>query len=329
MKDLITQLAQAVAPSGSERQFQETLLSYVKDLADEVKIDRLGNGIARKHGDGPHIVLAAHADEQGVMVIDIDDHGFLRIIGIGEQTPSLLVGRSVRFTNDEIGVVGAEDDVKVQDLTLDHLYIDIGAATKEEAQKRVHIGLSGVVVEPVVSLTDHLLTGRALDNRVGCAIAIEAFREAAQKGLNVSVVFTAQNAVGARGAKTAAYQLEPDFAIVIDATPAGDTPEASRNDIQLGAGPAVKIMDSSTIVPIAVKDHLIESAERAGVQIQYEVWTKGRSDAGNIQLSVDGILVGGVSYPARYTGRTSTVVDLRDAKAALDLVLEAVRSFGQ
>lgn len=327
MKEQILKLAEFIAPSGTERDFQERLLDFVKDAADEVTIDALGNGIARKNGAGPHVVLTAHADETGLMVIHVEETGFLRVLAVGNLTPASLVGRHVQFTNGTVGVVGVEHDVKVQDITVDRLFVDIGASSQADAQSKVFIGLEGVILEPVVELDDNRLAGRALDNRVGCAVAIEAFRQVAAAGKNVSLVFTAQNTVGARGAKAAAFQLNPDFAIVVDAVPAGDMPEGPRMEIKLGQGPAIKIMDQTAIVPLSVKNHLIQSAQRANVQVQYEVWPHGQSDAGSIQRSVDGTLVGGVSYPARYVGGPSTVVDVRDAEAAVRLLVEAIRSY--
>lgn len=325
MKDLILDLARYIAPSGTERTLQDALLAYVTDVADEVHIDTLGNGIARKRGSGPHVLLAAHADESGVMVIDIGEDGFLRLVSIGDLKPNTLIGRHVHFTNGVVGVVGVEKDILPQDVSFDHLYVDIAADSFADAAEKTFIGLSGVIVEPIVELNDIRLAGRALDNRVGCAIAIEAFRLAAAENRNVTLVFTAQNAVGARGAKTVAYQLNPDLAIVIDAAPAGDMPEAPRMSLQLGKGPAVKIMDRTAVVPIAVKDHLIDAAKSVGLTTQFEVWPHGGSDAGSIQLSVEGVAVGGVSYPARYLGGPSSVIDLRDASAAVTLIAEAIR----
>lgn len=326
MRDLIFELAAITAPSGTELDIQEALLKHVRDVADESFVDTLGNIYARKNGNGPHIMLAAHADEVGIMVIHIEENGFLRVIGVGDIKPQTLIGRHVQFTNGVMGIVGVDSKVKQSDVTLDSLYVDIGVESGEAAAQKVRIGSEAVVAENVVSLSDSLLAGRALDNRVGCAIAIEAFRQTAAKGANVSLVFTAQQTLGARGAKTAAYRLQPDLAIIVDAAPAGDMPEAQRSELKLGAGPAVKIMDGTAIVPLSVKDHLIASAERAGVAVQFEVWPRGLSDAGAIQLSVDGIDVGGVSYPARYVGGPSTVIDLRDADAAVKLVVEAVLS---
>lgn len=322
LKQLILELAAHTAPSGTESDVQHKFLDHVRDVADEAFIDTLGNGIARKHGAGPHILLAAHADEAGVMVIHIEDDGFLRIVSVGEVDAQTLVGRHVQFTNGTMGVIGVEANVK--DVTFDHLYVDIAASTREAAQEQVHIGSEGVIAETVVALNDHTLAGRALDNRVGCAIAIETFRQASQAGANVSLVFTAQQAVGARGARTAAFRLQPDLALVIDAAPAGDMPDAPRMALKLGAGPAIKIIDRTAIVPLDIKDLLIAAAATAQIPVQYEVWTGGRTDAGHIQGAAGGVAIGGVSYPARYVGGPSTVIDLRDAQAAVRLLVGAI-----
>ncbi|MCF8563757.1 peptidase M42 [Alicyclobacillus tolerans] len=326
MKELILELASYAAPSGTESNIQEALLKHVRDVADEAFVDTLGNVIATKHGHGPHVVLAAHADEAGIMAIHIDESGYIRIISVGDVKPASLIGRHVQFTQGITGVVGVEDKVKLQDLAMDHLYVDIGAADESEANAKVRIGDEAVVLEPVVQLGDTRLAGRALDNRVGCAIAIEAFKRAAADGAHVSVVFTAQQAVGARGAKTAAFRLHPDLALIVDAVPAGDMPSAPRMELKLGKGPAVKIMDGTAVVPLDVKNHLIDSAAQAGIDVQYEVWPRGLSDAGAIQLSTDGIPVGGVSYPARYLGGPSTVVDLNDASDCANLIVAAIRN---
>lgn len=327
MRDLVLELASYIAPSGSESAIQAVLLEKVKAVADEVFVDRLGNAIATKKGTGRHVMLAAHADEAGVMCIHIEENGFLRLVSVGDVNPATLVGRHIGFTTGVVGVVGVEHKVKAQDISFDNIYVDIGANSYEDARSKISIGISGVVLEPVVEMGDDRLAGRALDNRVGCAIAIEAFLKAASEGKHVSVVFTAQQAVGGRGARTAAYQIQPDLAIVIDAAPAGDMPSAARMDLKLGEGPSVKIMDGTAIVPLDVKNHMLESALRAGVAVQYEVWPRGQSDAGAIQLSTDGIKVGGISYPARYVGGPTSIVDLRDALSAVSVVTEAIRSY--
>lgn len=327
LKDLILTLSTLTAPSGTEQGVQETLLGFVKDVADEVFVDTLGNGVAIKRGTGPHVMLAAHSDEVGVMVIHIEDNGFLRIIPVGTVKPYALIGRHVQFTNGTVGIVGVETKVKLQDVGFDSLYVDIAADDVAAAKRKVQIGSEAVVIEAVVSMDDYRLAGRALDNRAGCAIAISAFREAAVAGKNVSLVFTAQQTVGARGAKTAAFRLQPDLALVIDAAPAGDMPNATRMSLELGKGAAIKIMDGTAIVPLTVKAYLMSQAEALGLDVQYEVWPGGLSDAGSIHQSIDGILIGGISYPARYVGGPSTLIDLRDVEAALQLTIAAVLNY--
>lgn len=327
MNELILRLAMETAPSGTERAFGDILLQEVKDVADEVEIDVLGNTIAKKRGAGPHILLAAHADEPGVMVIDIDDKGFLRVIGIGDLAPSSLINRQVHFTNGVTGLICVEEGTKLSDITYDALFVDIGSVSETDALERAYIGLSGAVGSDVQFLNEHRLVGRALDNRVGCAAAILAFRALAEAGRQVTVAFTAQGVVGARGARTLAYQTHPDLALVIDAAPASDVPSGKRTTLSLGEGPAVKIMDGTAIVPLDVKNLLQTTAESHGIRIQHEVWPGGRSDAGAIQLSVDGVRLGGVSYPARQVGQTESIVDVRDVESLVQLVVEAAKAF--
>lgn len=327
MKDMIMELASAVAPSGAEENIREHLLDLVRNVADEAFVDTLGNAIAVKQGNGAHVSLVAHMDEIGLMVIHIEDEGFLRVVAVGRAPATEFLGHPVVFTNGVRGVVQASPKVKLAELGYDDLFIDIGASNREEALGRVSIGSSCVVDAPVQSLFEHRVAGRALDNRVGCAVAVKAFTQLANQGRHVSVVFSAQQTVGARGAVTATARLQPDLALIVDAAPAGDSPDAARMDLKLGAGPAIKVMDGTAIVPLAIKNHLVVSAERAGVQTQFEVWPRGLSDAGSVQLSVHGIPIGGVSYAARYVGGSIAQVDLQDAENAVKLLVEAAKSY--
>ncbi|QQE76803.1 peptidase M42 [Alicyclobacillus sp. SO9] len=326
LRELITKLAGFTAPSGSEQALAEYLLSIVKDYADETYIDTLGNAVAHKRGDGPHTLLTAHMDEPGVMVIHIDDCGFLRLVSVGNLAPTQLIGRQILFSNGVHGVLQAEQVKDKEAITFDKLYVDIGASSKEAAQDSVYIGLAGVVTEELVSIGDHALSGRALDNRVGCAVAIEVFRQAAADGKQVTLAFTSQETVGNRGIKTVAHRVQPDWALVIDGVPAGDTPGSKRMEVKLGKGPAVKIMDKSIVVPVAVKDHLIDAAKSANVDVQFEVRPDAGSDAGTLHLSTTGIPTGGISYPVRYVDSSSPIVDLRDAEQCVQILLKAVQS---
>ncbi|WP_067618544.1 peptidase M42 [Alicyclobacillus acidiphilus] len=326
MKELIFRLAMEIAPSGSERPLAEALIGELATAADEVHIDVLGNAIATKQGYGPHMMLVAHMDEPGVMVIDIDDDGFLRLIPIGNLTASELVGRQVNFVNGTVGLIQSEVDLKSTE-SYDHLFVDIGANSREAALEKVYIGLAGAVGAEIQELTETKLVGRALDNRVGCAIVVQAFQELANAGRRVTAVFTAQSEPGARAAQAAAYQVRPDLGIVIDAALASDVPKGKGTSLRIGAGPAIKIMDATTIVPAEVKNLFQLTAERLGIAYQHEVWPKGRTDVGAVQLMGSGVRVGGLSYPARYVGHCETVVDLTDADSVCRLAVASAMAF--
>jgi len=322
MKEQIMRLTEFPAPAGSEGKLAQYLLSLVEAAADETYVDTLGNAIAKRAGQGPQVLLTAHMDEPGVVVMHIDENGFLRFVIAGALTPNQLVGRQVLFTNGTRGVIQAEDTKDA--LTVEKLFIDVGADSEAAAKERSYIGLAGIVPDGINALSDDLLTGRALDNRVGCAIAVETFKQVAAAGRAITLAFTAQETVGSRGGRTVAHQIQPDWALVIDGVAAGDAPGAKRMEVKLGKGPAVKIMDKTAIVPLAIKNHLVNTANKEGIDIQYEVWPEGTSDMGAIQLSTSGVATGGISYPVRYAESTSPTVHLQDIENCVKLAVKAI-----
>ncbi|QRF23360.1 M42 family peptidase [Alicyclobacillus sp. TC] len=327
MKNIIKQWSEMVIPAGSEAAHLPSVLATFKDIADSTEIDRLGNGIVRKNGVGPHVALVAHIDEPGIMVNHIEENGFLRFLTIGSLEAKQLIGQHVRFTNQTRGIIGCEMKDANTSLSVDDLYIDLGVDSAEEAYHLAPIGISAVLDVPFAELGEHRLSGRALDNRAGCVAAADAFRQLADEGRQVTLVFSAQSVVGARGAKTAAFALQPDLVLVIDSAPAGDMPKAKRMDLRLGHGPALKIMDGTVITPLRVKNVLQDAAETLGINIQHEVWPGGQSDAGQIHLSQAGLMVGGLSIPTRYTGQLSQVIDVRDVESLVKWAVAAANQW--
>ncbi|MCL6637047.1 MAG: peptidase M42 [Alicyclobacillus sp.] len=327
MKELIMELAACVAPAGREDVLHAVLTQHLANCADDIQTDVLGNLIARKHGQGQHVALVAHADEAGVMAMHADDEGFVRLTAIGDVRPACLPGQTVQFCNGVMAVIGAEARSKTTEVGWAQLFADIGACSQAEALARLPIGTAGVVWAPVQPLSEHRLGGRAVAQRTACAVVIEAFRALANAGRQVSAVFTAQQTVGARGARTAAYNLQPELTLVVGAAPAGDTPEGPRMALRLGAGPALKVMDGTLLTPARVLRHLADCAERCAVPVQYEVWPGGQTDAGVFQWTTGGRWVGGVSCPARMVSGSVSVVDVRDAAAAVRVLTEAVGSY--
>ena len=321
MKTVIRQLTEAFGPSGYETEVTELIKTMVEKHADEVKTDVLGNLIAIKNGsqDGQSIMFAAHTDEIGVVVTHIDDQGFLRFGSVGGVGISTLVGNRVRFAGGAVGAIYQEKG-SWKELTLDKLYIDIGAENKEEALKKVKVGEFGIFHREFEDLGDRLIA-KSMDDRVGCAVLIEALKKIQNPKNTLYFVFTAQEEVGLRGARTAAYGLEPDLGIALDVTLAGDMPEARRMAVSLGKGAAIKVKDSSLITHPKVKDLLVTLAEENKIPYQMEVLEAGGTDAGAIHLTKAGVPSGAISIPTRYVHSPSEMVDMRDVEACVNLVV--------
>ncbi len=321
MKTVIKQLTEAFGPSGYETEVSELIKTMVEKYADELKTDVMGNLIAIKKGsqDGRKIMFAAHTDEIGLVVTHIDDKGFLRFGNVGGVGISTLVGNRVRFAGGAVGAIYQEKG-DWKELTLDKLYIDIGAETKEEAQKKVRLGEFGIFHREFEDLGNRLIA-KSMDDRVGCAILVEAMKKIENPKNTLYFVFTAQEEVGLRGARTAAYSIEPDLGIAIDVTLTGDMPEARRMEVALGKGAAIKVKDSSIVTHPKVKDLLVDLAEEKKIPYQMEVLDAGGTDAGAIHISKAGVPSGGISIPTRYIHSPSEMVDIRDVEACVNLVV--------
>lgn len=327
--ELIASLCQAFGPSGNEQNIRDIITGYISSYVDDIQTDALGNLLALKkatvQGEGKKIMLAAHMDEIGLIASFIDDKGFIRFGTVGGIYPMFAVGQHIVFENGTPGVVWYEEkhgDVK--DTKIEKMFIDIGASSKEEAMQQVQVGDMAVFCGETVENNGRVIS-KAMDNRVGCAVLIQLIRSMPESANDVWFVFTAQEEVGLRGARTAAYGIVPDLAVAIDVCDAGDMPECNHMDVYLGKGATVKIMDRSVVSHPAVKNRLMERAEAAGLAYQLEVMEYGGTDAGSIQYSAGGVPSGGVSIPTRFIHSPAEMVDLRDVVSAVDLLREFVK----
>jgi len=318
--ELIKKLTQAFGPSGSEEEVFNIIKEEVRDICDEITHDAMGNMICVKKGRGKKIMVAAHADEIGIMVTHIEEEGFLRFATIGGVYVEHLVGRRVKFKNGTVGVIGVEHLEDKKDFKLEKLYIDIGAKDKKEAEELVKIGESGSFVGEFVEAGDRLVS-KAFDDRIGCYVAIEALKKMKTEN-ELYFVFTVQEEVGLRGATTATYNINPDFAIAVDVTATGDTPKAKKMAVALGKGAAIKLMDRSIIVSPHVRDMVIEVAKENSIPYQLEVLEFGGTDAGAIHLSRGGVPSGVISIPTRYVHSVSEMVDKKDVEANINLLVK-------
>lgn len=324
--DLWNTVAGAFGPSGREDAVRETIAEIAGAYIDDVTTDALGNLICRKKGakNGKKLLFAAHMDSIGVVATYIEDMGFIRFSQIGGLYVGDLLNIQVKFANGTRGVISYEEKTPLKDLTLDNLFIDIGAKNAEEARKLVQIGDFAVYEAPRFE-QNGVLCGPYLDNRIGCVTLLLMMEQLADKEIenDLYFVFTAQEEVGLRGAGAAAFAVEPDAAIAVDVTDTGDLPEMkSAMAVELGKGPAVKVMDRSVICTPAVVDALEQAAKDCGVSAQREILLCGGTDTSVLQKARAGVQAGAVSIPTRYIHSPSELCAVSDVEDAAKLLAQ-------
>lgn len=320
MINLIEKLTKAFGVSGNEQDVCDVITEEIKDYVDDIRKDALGNLIAVKRGTAKKIMLTAHMDEIGIIVTHIEDNGFLRFAMVGNVAYSKEISVRVRFRNDIIGVIYFEkksNDNK--NISSSRYFIDIGAKDKEDASKMVSVGDTASFVGDMLVQNGKIIS-KALGDRLGIAVLIDVIKNNVVTNNEVYYVFTAQEEVGARGAKVCAYDIDPDIAIIVDVTDTGDVLSDNNINISCGNGVAIKIKDKFIIVNPRIKNLLINIAKSNNIPYQLEVLEGNGTNAGSINTIKAGIVTGGVSIPTRYIHTTSEVADIRDVENAIKLL---------
>ena len=346
LRALTAELAALDGVSGHEQPVVARLIELLRPLVDRLEVDSYGNLLATRlsSGSAPHLMVSAHSDEIGLLVKSIEPDGFLRIEKIGGVIESLLVGRHVRVRGYR-GVIG----VKAGHLqtseerrcvpSVRDLYIDLGLDSADQVRALgIEVGDAVAYDEPLEELANpDRLSGKALDNRVSCAVLVLLLQRLAGTPLpcTLTAVVTVQEEVGLRGAQMAAYRLAPTAAIVVDTVPAGGTPDLdSHRDlgIRIGAGPVLALasgMDSSSghLANPAMRHFLRQVARQAGVPVQLALFPHSTSDVAAVHLARGGIPAAVVNIPRRYAHSPVETLDLNDVAATLVLLDSAVRRF--
>ncbi|MBQ8003657.1 MAG: M20/M25/M40 family metallo-hydrolase [Oscillospiraceae bacterium] len=315
------------SPSG----FEGEMARVIAEMADEAGLthctDALGNLVVRRPGVGKRVLLDAHMDTTGFLATYVDEKGFIRFDALGGLCPAELHNTPVEFLDGTCGTVSYEQKTALKDRKISSFFIDIGAADEKEARKRVLPGDAAVFSGGIRELSGKKISAPYLDNRLGCAVALYTVMSLADCAYDVYAAFSVQEEVGCRGAKTAAYATDVDFAIVLDVTDACDSPGfEGYGEVKMGSGAAIKIMDKAAIAHPAIVSALIRCAEENKISYQRDVITIGGTDAGSIHLTRNGIPTGGISVPVRYMHSPAEVADLEDAEAAAKLLLRALES---
>ncbi len=324
MDKLIRTLTQTWGPTSYEENVRNVIGKELSSLHLDSSTDALGNLVYCIPCPGkPKMLLSAHMDQIGIIITHVDKDGFLRFGAVGGLDPYRVLGQRFIFANGTVGVAAVENKERktLEHLSLDSLFLDIGAASKEDALAHVTVGDFAVYAGECVQIGNRV-TSAALDDRIGCYVLIEALKAAAGRKLNYEVygMFSVQEEIGIKGAKVGAWGVQPDLAIALDVTAWGDTPESFVLDIALGKGPAIKVKDAGMVATPAVRDLLIETAKKRKIPFQLEVLQGGTTDAAAIQITASGVPTGVISIPDRYVHSASEVVDLADVEGCIRLL---------
>lgn len=330
--ELQKQLVAAALPSGFEHGVAKVISDIVKPFVDEVYIDALGNLIAHKKGPGKKIMMPAHMDTIGFMASFIDESGYVRVAGIGGLTAANLVNTPVRFENGVQGILsvdGAADNASAarNALSMNAMYIDIGAKTREEAEGMINIGDVAVydIAPRLINKTN--IMSPYCDDLICCVALILAMEQLKGKKCDNDLyfVFSTQEEVGCRGAITASYHINPDLGIAFDVCDTGDIPKvAVPMVVKLGAGPTIKIKDMSVICNPQAIDFLRKAAKSAKIPYQNEILLGGGTDTSAMQKTHGGVVSGCISIPTRYIHSPCEMVSISDVEQAAKLLATAV-----
>ena len=320
LTEILCMLDSAHGPSGDEGDIRAVIHQLASLWADEITADVMGNLVARKKGSGPKVMFAAHMDSIGFIVTHIEKEGFLRVGKLGGISPKDVLNTPVRFKNGVRGVLVAEE--KAEDkLKLEDCYLDIGARDEEQARSLVQVGDTAVYDTAVTEVNGRVISPY-LDDRIACAILLKAMEQVGPCENDLYFVFTVQEEVGTRGAKTAAWSVDPDYGIAVDVTDVDDTPGSGKyGTCKLGRGAAVKVMDSSVICQPEVVKALEQCAQDKGIAVQRDIIRAGGTDAGPIHVTRTGVRTGGISIPCRYIHTPTEMADLSDVQSCVDLTV--------
>ncbi|MFJ0493923.1 aminopeptidase [Citrobacter werkmanii] len=337
--ELLQQLCEASAVSGDEQEVRSVLINALESGVDEITFDGLGSFVARKGERGPKVAIVGHMDEVGFMVTHIDEGGFIRFTTIGGWWNQSMLNHRVTVrtrTGAKIpGVIGSvaphalTEKQKQQPLSFDEMFIDIGANSREEVEKQ---GVAvGDFISPEANFArwgDDKIVGKALDNRVGCALMAELLEAVDNPEIILYGVGSVEEEVGLRGAQTSAEHIKPDVVIVLDTAVAGDVPgiDSIKYPLKLGDGPGLMLFDKRYFPNQRLVAALKESAKRSGAPLQFCTMKTGATDGGRYNVMGGGRPVAALCLPTRYLHANSGMISAKDYDALFTLVRELLVS---
>ena len=339
MNELLRQLTEATGVASDEKEIRLLIRDLIEPHVDEWRVDTMGNLLAVKRGTGERslrVLVDAHMDEVGLMITDVDSDGTLRFTPVGGISDRTLLGKVVQINarggKKITGVIGARPihflsaGERSKIVSVDDMRIDIGAGKKEEVTGKVSVGDLATFVTGYQEL-GQIAMGKAFDNRAGCAALITLLQREPYP-FDLHAAFTVQEEVGLRGARVAAYGIKPDLALVLECTPAYDLPnerDISPN-VMLGKGPAIYVMDRSTIQDPRLVRHVMRTAQENEIPFQIRQPGGGGTNTAAIQRATTGIPAATIATPARYTHTPAAMINLKDFENVVRLAEATLRN---
>lgn len=328
MINLIKKYQSIISVSGFENSIASAIQADLNGYVDDISIDAMGNLIAFKKGadSSKKLMIAAHMDEIGFMVTNIEENGLLRVAPIGGINPVASSYHEVRFQNGVCGILIVEDGTKLSDVNNNKLFVDIGAESATKAKKKIAIGDICSVAAYFKKLSATRYASKAFDDRICCAIAVYVAQNCKTPVYDTYFVFTVQEEVGCRGAKPSSFSVMPDYSIAMDVTPAPAVGNPNHLTVKLGMGAAIKIKDSSVICSPKMVDRLIDLAKENDIKYQLEVLLAGGTDTSQMQIAGAGSQACCISLPTRYIHTPVEMVDINDINSCYKLLMAFVEN---
>lgn len=330
---LLEKLSNAAGPSGFEGEVREIIKEEIMNYVDEIKVDVMGNVIAHKIGSGKKILIDAHMDEVGFIITGYNQDGTLRFESLGGINGKVILSKVVLIGENKIpGVIGFKPihlqsgDERKKNVKSSQCCIDIGLSSKKESNKIINLGEFAVFDMKYSEFGDGLVKGKAFDDRMGCAVAIEILKEKYNCDLYVS--FNVQEEVGERGTYVSAFNMQPEIGIALEGTICADMPNIPKHlrATEIGKGPALSIMDKTSIFNDEILRDIIKVAEEKEIPYQLRRSIVGGNDAGAILMSGEGAKVATVSVPCRYIHSSVSVASVEDYKNTVRLMVEWLKT---
>lgn len=337
--ETLEKLSNACGVAGREDEVRKIMKDLLKPYVNEISEDKLGNVIGVRKGkkNAPKIMLAAHMDEIGLFVKTISKEGFLQFTKIGGIDDRILLAQKAIVHTEKgplHGIIGSKpphiqkEEERKKVLAYDELFIDIGAESQEEARKMgVKIGDPVSFDIKFAKIGNDAVIGKAFDDRVGCAVMVEAMKMLKETDCTVYAVGTIQEEVGLRGATVAAFGIYPDVGIALDVTVAGDVPGVKEVEapVKMRKGPAIEVADMGLIAHPKVLRLLVEAAEENNIPYQLETGLGGTTDAARISLTREGVPSGAITVPTRYIHSPTSMASLKDLENAVKLTVAFIQ----